>query len=647
MRTIVLGFLFCGLATSSSALAAEDRDQPLPLRPEVQEKCLRVLRTALASAEFWPSMHAAEALTLAGKGEEVCAALRPQLKTETDEQHRCGLVREIARTGDRTPLPIMWQILADEKSNGRVHAAESLYKVGELEDGRLMRSVFSTSEIPKLKLMAAAALARGGNLDALKLLRQTLRDDDFENRKVAAWVLGLLGDERDVPPLKNVLATEEDPLAKAYYINALACLRDASGREALIKNLSSTDAPIRTYSADFAGYARAIEAQPRLVEMLDDENLDVRVRSAQSLIALSLPPAALKLPIAAVAGDINVDVFPATKEFPRYSEGSIIPLNDDSLLYATTEFVGGGADHTRASIVSRRSLDGGKTWEPKRTLQENIGKQNVMSVTLRRLPNIHRKPSDRLGLFFLVKNSSSDLDLMLRISRDDGRSFGEPILITREPGYHIMNNDRVTITSKGRIICPVSTTPDILAKGSHLKCVCHFSDDGGNTWRQSADSVDQPQRGAMEPEVIELADGKLLMIIRTQLGHIATSTSTDGGDHWSEPSKLSVPAPESPATIRTIPATGDLLLVWNNNFEAGKGHGGKRSPLTTAISSDGGKTWTNQKNLESDPSEGYAYTSVLFHKDRVIFSYYIGKIGAGPLSSRFRSLPVRWLYETP
>jgi sialidase-1 len=648
MRTSVLILLILAFGSANFATAAEDRDQPLPLKPAVQEKCLAVLRAGLASDEFWPAMHAAEALTIAGKGEEVRAALRPKLPTEKDEQRRCGLVRELARTGDRTPLPIMWNILADEKSNGRVHAAESLYKVGELDDGRLMRQVFASADIPKLKMMAAAALARGGSPTAYQLLREKLHDEDFEIRKIAAWVLGLLGDERDVAPIKKILAAETDPLAKAYYVNALACLRDASGREALITNLSSTDAPIRTYSADFAGYARAIEAQPRLIEMLDDENLDVRVRSAQSLIALSLPPAALKLPIAAAAGDINVDVYPATKEFPRYSEGSIIALTDDSLLYATTEFVGGGADHTKASIVRRNSFDGGRTWEPKHTLQENIGKQNVMSVTLRRLPGPTKLPGHRLGMFFLVKNSSSDLALMLRVSENDGQTFGEPIPITSQPGYHIMNNDRVTITSKGRIICPVSTTPDIFKKGSnHLTCVCHFSDDFGRTWKQSADSVDQPQRGAMEPEVVELADGKLLMIVRTQLGYIATSTSTDGGDHWSDPSKLSVPAPEAPATIRTIPATGDLLLVWNNNFEAGKGHGGKRSPLTTAISNDGGKTWTNAKNLESDPNEGYAYTSVLFHKDRVLFSYYVGKIGAGPLSSRFRSLPVRWLYESP
>lgn len=646
MRTSVL-FICWVLSAGSYSTAAEDRDRPRPLPAAVQEKCLAVLRTGLASDEFWPAMHAAEALTLAGKGEEVRAALRPRLPTEKDEQRRCGLARELARAGDRTTIPILWQILADEKSNGRVHAAESLYKIAELDDGRLMRSVFASTDNPRLQLMAAAALARGGSPAAYQLLREKMNDDDVEIRKISAWVLGLLGDQRDVAPLQKILAAEKDPLAQAYFVNALACLRDDKGRESLIKNLSSADGPIRTYSADFAGYARAEEAQSKLIELLDDPVLDVRVRSAQSLLALSLAPAALKLPIAAVADYINLDVYPATKEFPRYSEGSIIPLMDDSLLYATTEFVGGGADHATASIVGRLSRDGGRTWESKQTLQANIGKQNTMSVTLRRLPGKDGKSGDRLGMFFLVKNSSSDLDLMLRVSSDDGRTWGQPILITQEPGYHIMNNDRVTITTKGRIICPISTTSAIFQSGSKLTCVCHFSDDGGETWRQSADSVAQPARGAMEPEVIELAEGKLLMIIRTQLGHIATSTSNDGGDHWSEPAKLSVPAPEAPATIRTIPATGDLLLVWNNNFEAGKGHGGKRTPLTTAISKDGGQTWTNKRNLESDPESGYAYTSVLFHKDRVLFSYYVGKIGAGPLSSRFRSLPVRWLYETP
>jgi sialidase-1 len=380
--------------------------------------------------------------------------------------------------------------------------------------------------------------------------------------------------------------------------------------------------------------------------MLDDPNVDVRARAAQSLIALSLPPAALGLPLAAASDDLAIDVYQATENFPRYSEGSIAALRDGAILYATTEFKGGGADHAAATIVGRYSSDGGRTWGPQRTLQENIGQQNVMSVTLRHMPPSGE--STKLAMFFLIKNSQSDLDVVVRMSDDDGQRFSDPIVVTPQAGYHVMNNDRVTILSSGRLICPVSTTDDVFKKGGgHFVCVCHLSDDGGHTWRQSTDHVDQPQRGAMEPEVVELADGTLLMIIRTQLGHIATCVSKDGGDHWSAPSKLPLEAPESPATIRTVPSTGDLLLVWNQTYRSGANHGGNRTPLTAALSSDGGQTWHHVRQLETDPDRGFAYTSVLFHKDRVLLSYYVHDARSGRISSRFRSLPVKWFYELP
>lgn len=44
--------------------------------------------------------------------------------------------------------------------------------------------------------------------------------------------------------------------------------------------------------------------------------------------------------------------------------------------------------------------------------------------------------------------------------------------------------------------------------------------------------IDYPQRGAMEPEVWELLDGRLGMHLRPQLGHIAVSYSTDQGENW-------------------------------------------------------------------------------------------------------------------
>lgn len=636
--------MFVMLVAVTACGAEIDRTAPVALSPELRERCLNILRAGLKSDEFWPSMHAAEALSFAGAGAEVQPVLVELLKTDKDAQHRCGLARELVRAGDRSHLPLLFATLADLKSNGRIHAAESLYKLAEVGDGNLLRAAAAQSEIPILQSMAAAALARCGNVAAMTSIRDLLKSEVSDTRKIAVWITGLLGDQQDVPLLLDILKKEQDPLARAFCAHALACLDNPVGREELGKNLSSKDFAIRTYAADFAGYCRAVEFRDTLIQLLDDSTLDVRVRAAQSLFALSFPPERLALPLAAASQDISLDLFPATAEKPRYSEGSILALRDGSLLFATTEFLGSGTDHATAHIIGRTSRDGGITWEPARILQPNVGKQNVMSVTLRRLPRT--AAGSPVAMFYLVKNSNTDLKAYVRFSLDDTKSFGEPIVVTDAPGYHVMNNDRVTLLKSGRLVCPVAWAADVSRNG-HFVCTCFLSDDSGKTWRAGTDKVDQPQRGAMEPEAIELNDGQLMMIVRTQLGIIATSLSTDGGDHWSEPSQLTVVAPEAPATIRRIPSTGDLLLIWNNTFQKGTGHGGKRTPLTAAVSSDEGKTWTHVRNLETSPDHTYAYTSILFHKDRALLGYYVSDEKSGKISSQFRSLPVRWFYTEP
>ncbi|MCF6283688.1 MAG: exo-alpha-sialidase [Candidatus Hydrogenedentes bacterium] len=610
----------------------------IELSAEQEAQCLSILRDGLATEEFWPSMHAAEALTLAGYGDEVREVVEPMLATVTDLQHRCGLARELVRAGDRSKAKILLDLIADPDSYAHIHAAESSYKVWVLGDGVAMREAFADRANASRSMMAAGALARWGNVEALAYLRKRVESADVDVARIAAWVLGRVGDASDFVALRAGQERFDDPLAKSFFTHALAALGDPKGIEGLLQNFGSEEPSARTMAATFAGEMGLTKAKEQLLGLLNDEHFDARVRSAQALLQMArdtpAPP----------EGVVVSEVYPATEANPRYSEGDIHVLNDGRMLYGTTEFIEDWSDFAKARIVGRISADGGQTWGERMVLQENIGGKNVMSLTFQALSD------SAVGMFYLRKNDFDDLDVYLRPSTDGGLTWDEAILVTDAPGYHVMNNDRVIRLKSGRILVPVSSSPNVKTD-NHFKCSVWYSDDAGDTWRVSRDVVDYAKRGAMEPELLELNNGRILMIIRTQLGHIGAAYSEDGGDTWSEAADWGVRAPEAPSTLRRIPSTGDLLLIWNDTFVDGAGHGGKRAPLTVAISKDEGKTWIHKKNIESiagDPSVfmgGFSYISATFDRGRVLLGYYVGEADAKKISSRFRSFPISWLYE--
>jgi sialidase-1 len=88
-----------------------------------------------------------------------------------------------------------------------------------------------------------------------------------------------------------------------------------------------------------------------------------------------------------------------------------------------------------------------------------------------------------------------------------------------------------------------------------------------------------------------------------------------------------------------------LLLVWNPVFETGTGHGGKRTPLVAAVSTNEGQTWSAPRTLEDRKDRQYAYTSLTFLGNRALLSYYVEDSSTGHISTRFRSLPLSWFYE--
>jgi len=343
---------------------------------------------------------------------------------------------------------------------------------------------------------------------------------------------------------------------------------------------------------------------------------------------------------------LNIEPSP---EFPRNSEGSFVTLKSGRILFLYTQFYGGAADHSPARIVSLHSDDAGRTWSKHaHIVVDNRAGANVMSVSLLRLK------SGRIALFYLVKNSWIDCRPYVRISTDETQTWSEPKLVVAAPGYFVLNNDRVAQLSTGRLVVPVAfhrardTDPNS-SKSFDGRAIdlWYLSDDEGQTWKESATWWAAPlhsSSGLQEPGVVELADGKLLSWARTTLGAQYGSTSADRGKTWSAPEPTSLKSPCSPASIKRLPGSSDLLAIYNDHSGDFPFPKNKRTPLVAGISSDSGKTWPTRKVLEPDPDGWYCYTAIHFVDDAVLLAYCSGDKKVGGLNRlRIRRLTLDWL----
>ena len=133
-------------------------------------------------------------------------------------------------------------------------------------------------------------------------------------------------------------------------------------------------------------------------------------------------------------------------------------------------------------------------------------------------------------------------------------------------------------------------------------------------------------RGAMEPFVAELNDGRLIMVIRNQLGSAFKSYSEDQGENWSLPQTTGLVAPESCPYVTNIPGSDKIMVIWNNseyNMHF-RSHYGKRSPLTAAISADGGVTFSDFWDIETDPKIAFSNPGITWTKDGVcLLTYWV------------------------
>ncbi len=311
-----------------------------------------------------------------------------------------------------------------------------------------------------------------------------------------------------------------------------------------------------------------------------------------------------------------------TDEYPRNSEASVVELNDGSLLLAWQQYTASdrhGGDDAPNRILTVTSRDAGITWAEQRVLIEpDPGDLNVYSPSFVRLPDGELL----LGYFHyhkLVGGEKPSTSGFIRRSADDEQTWSERQTVwDRQPigcASHVIKR-----LSNGRLIWPIGQQiGEVWSPTDHEVHGAQYSDDDGRTWKLCDTWIDLPLRGAMEGHVEPLGDGRIMMVMRTQLGSVFQSFSEDGGATWSKAQTTGLKAPESCPELMRIGQTGDLAMVWNNStFDPswdGEGvgsHYGKRSPLTMAVSGDDGQTWSHVRNIEDDPGWGFTNPALTF-----------------------------------
>ncbi|QDT01919.1 Carbohydrate acetyl esterase/feruloyl esterase precursor [Rubripirellula lacrimiformis] len=346
---------------------------------------------------------------------------------------------------------------------------------------------------------------------------------------------------------------------------------------------------------------------------------------------------------------VPVQVFAPGEGNPRNSEGDFVRLADGQILFVYSRFESGVGDHSSATLVSRVSDDGGATWtDDDVTVVENEGGMNVMSVSLLRLAD------NRIALFYLRKNSLTDCRPVVRFSSDEAKTWSEPteMIPEEQMGYYVLNNDRVIQLTSGRLVAPVSLhrTPGQENTDWLGQVGCYFSDDAGSSWQRSTSllsgtNADGVRVAAQEPGVVERRDGSLLMWIRSDQGTQYQSHSFDQGLTWSAMEPFALASPLSPASIERVPATGDLMAVWNDH-EFLSTASRARTPLSLAVSSDDGATWSPSIPIAADPHGWYCYTAMDWVDDTLLLGHVDGRQEKNQelATSVIRKLPLSQIY---
>lgn len=322
---------------------------------------------------------------------------------------------------------------------------------------------------------------------------------------------------------------------------------------------------------------------------------------------------ALVLPLLPAAAEIRTErIFgPEVSTGPYKHPASICALDNGDLLLV---HYGGEGEYAQSTAVFLSRLPaGGKRWSRPVAVARDPFRSTGNGVCW-------QDPSGRLWLFYVIRfgETWSTSRIAAKVSDDRGRSWSDSSLLSLEEGW--MVRGKPIVLRSGRWLLPVYREVGGGRERVEPETASFFliRDPGAAGWKPSG-RIRSPN-GNLQPSPVELSPGHLLAFCRRgggygpgERGFIVAAESHDGGTTWSEGRDTDLPNPNSAVELIRL-RSGRLLLVYNPSMN-------RRTPLTAALSEDGGQTWPWRANLaEGDGS--FAYPSAVQTADGTIHVVY-------------------------
>lgn len=266
-------------------------------------------------------------------------------------------------------------------------------------------------------------------------------------------------------------------------------------------------------------------------------------------------------------------------------------------------------------VYLSRSADRGETWSPLVRLFDIPGKATYQTEAM--------VLGDEVTLFVTVHNGKFlDWEQWMCTSRDSGYTWSELVPLPVPELFERTFIRTLYVKRNGELVLPFQHYHVPEEELARLKAEDRFimrtdrcrsengvliSSDNGKTWEMRGGvHLEFPYWNWAENNVVELRDGRMVMLIRADRTSVLyRSDSADGGRTWSEPYPSGIV--NAGAKLRLFRLKDDRIAMLHNPapWIASKGLA-SRNPLSLWISDDDMQTWSCKRDLVTFPG-GLSY----------------------------------------